>query len=281
MNIVTPVPTSLVFTTANVSTEAARRENLLKDTIPPSKDAEQSASEQGLGSESDRAKTPGQKPAPVTYERPQVQVDARPDVLQNEGGEAQSSDTDNGNRESAGKDSAKEKQQQQAQQKEIESLEARDQEVRQHEQAHAAAGGQYAGSPKYEYATGPDGKRYVTDGEVSIDVSEADSPEQTVRKMEQVRAAALAPAEPSSQDLKVAAEANRKATEARAAMSTNEESPDDAGSTATADKGFSVQGTGARQLDIQDEVYQNRIGVIQQFYQAQVSPKDGGFTAFA
>mmetsp|Transcript_11750 Transcript_11750/g.15489 ORF Transcript_11750/g.15489 Transcript_11750/m.15489 type:complete len:137 (+) Transcript_11750:887-1297(+) len=33
--------------------------------------------------------------------------------------------------------------------------------------------------------------------------------------MEQVRAAALAPAEPSSQDLKVASEASQKATEAR------------------------------------------------------------------
>lgn len=280
MNIVTPVPTSLVFTTANVSTEAARRENLLKDTIPPSKDAEQSASEQGLGSESDRAKTPGQKPAPVTYERPQIQVDARPEVLQNEG-ENQGSDTDNGNKESAGKESAEEKQQQQAQQKEIESLEKRDQEVRQHEQAHAAAGGQYAGSPKYEYDTGPDGKRYVTDGEVSIDVSEAESPEQTVRKMEQVRAAALAPAEPSSQDLKVAAEANRKAIEARAELSSNDEISGADASVSASGNDFSVEGTGARQLDIQDEVYQNRIGVIQQFYQAQVSPKDGGFTAFA
>jgi hypothetical protein len=36
-----------------------------------------------------------------------------------------------------------------------------------------------------------------------------------LKKMEQVRAAALAPAEPSSQDLKVAAEASQKATEAR------------------------------------------------------------------
>ncbi|MBU3020323.1 putative metalloprotease CJM1_0395 family protein [Aestuariibacter sp. A3R04] len=280
MNIVTPVPTSLVFTTANVSTEAARRENLLKDTIPPSKEAEQGTSEQGLGSESDRAKSPGQKPAPVTYERPQVQVDSRPDVLQNESNEAQSSDTDNGDKESAGKGSAEEKQQQQAQQKEIESLEARDQEVRQHEQAHAAAGGQYAGSPQYEYDTGPDGKRYVTDGEVSIDVSEADSPEQTVRKMEQVRAAALAPAEPSAQDLKVAGEASRKAAEARAELSSNEGGIGEA-SQATVDDAFSVEGTGARQLEIQDEVYQNRIGVIQQFYQDQVSPKVGGFSVSA
>ena len=55
----------------------------------------------------------------------------------------------------------------------------------------------------------------MTDGEVSIDVSEEKTPEETLKKMEQVRAAALAPAEPSSQDLKVAAEASQKATEAR------------------------------------------------------------------
>jgi hypothetical protein len=87
--------------------------------------------------------------------------------------------------------------------------------VRAHEQAHAATGGQYAGSPQYEYTTGPDNKRYATGGEVSIDISEEQSPEQTLRKMQQVRAAALAPAQPSSQDLKVAAEAAQKAFEAR------------------------------------------------------------------
>ena len=110
MNIVTPVPTTLVFTTANVNTESARRDNLLKDTIPASKDAEQSASEQGLGSESDRAKSPGQKPAPVTYERPQIQADPRlAEGLANDNGDATEAGTDNANQESAGKESAEEK----------------------------------------------------------------------------------------------------------------------------------------------------------------------------
>lgn len=287
MNIVTPVPTSLVFTTANVNTESARRDNLLKDTIPPSKDADQSASEQGLGSESDRARLPGQKPAPVTYERPQIQIDARADALQqNENADNPEAATDNANQESAGKESAEEKQQQQAQQQEVEELKSRDQEVRQHEQAHAARGGQYAGSPQYQYETGPDGQRYVTDGEVSIDVSDAETPEQTVQKMEQVRAAALAPAEPSSQDLKVAAEASRKANEARQELSsgaaqgiTESESGDNT-------EAFSVDAVADRSLEIGGDAYQSpaiqsRIGVIQQFYQATVTPKAGGFSASA
>ena len=50
---------------------------------------------------------------------------------------------------------------------------------------------------------------------MSIDISELNSPEETLRKMQQVRAAALAPAEPSAQDLKVAAEATQKSFEAR------------------------------------------------------------------
>ena len=46
-------------------------------------------------------------------------------------------------------------------QNKVAELKSRDQEVRTHEQAHAAAGGQYAGSPSYEYEQGPDGKRYA------------------------------------------------------------------------------------------------------------------------
>jgi hypothetical protein len=132
---------------------------------------------------------------------------------------------DNAQDESAGKEGAEQEQRNQQQsaqpvlteedKQEIEDLKARDQEVRTHEQAHAATGGQYAGSPQYEYTTGPDNKRYVTGGEVSIDISEEPSAEQTLRKMQQVRAAALAPAQPSSQDLKVAAEAAQKAFDAR------------------------------------------------------------------
>ncbi len=99
--------------------------------------------------------------------------------------------------------------------KEIQQLSARDAEVRNHELAHAAVGGSYAGSPSYEYETGPDGKKYAVGGEVSIDVSEGATPQETIEKMQTVRAAALAPAEPSSQDRKVAAQASQNIAEAR------------------------------------------------------------------
>lgn len=218
MNIVTPILNAIAYPTANINTESARRDNVQRETIPQTSDAEQGASQKGLGSEADKAKSPGQPPAPVTYERPQVQTELQA-AFQNVFGQ----DKDNAQDESAGKQDAqseqqarqREQQQEQQDTQEIEQLKARDQEVRTHEQAHAATGGQYAGSPQYEYTTGPDNKRYVTDGEVSIDISEAQSPEQTLRKMQQVRAAALAPAQPSSQDLKVAAEAAQKAFEAR------------------------------------------------------------------
>jgi hypothetical protein len=226
VNIVTPILTAIAYPTANVNTESARRDNALRETIPQSGDAEKGASQKGLGSDSDKARNPGQTPAPVTYDRPQVQTELQ-SAFESVFGEQK----DNGSDESAGKQNAQDQQessqqessQQQAsqpeqqteEQQEISNLEARDQEVRTHEQAHAAAGGQYAGSPQYEYTTGPDNKRYVTDGEVSIDISELNSPEETLRKMQQVRAAALAPAEPSAQDLKVAAEATQKSFEAR------------------------------------------------------------------
>jgi len=82
-----------------------------------------------------------------------------------------------------------------------------DMKVRAHEMAHASVGGQYAGAPSYTYVRGPDGRLYAVAGEVPIDVSPEDTPEKTVRKMEQVIAAALAPADPSPQDLAVAAKA--------------------------------------------------------------------------
>ncbi|MCC2617020.1 hypothetical protein LJ739_12275 [Aestuariibacter halophilus] len=212
MNIVTPLPTAVVFTPANVNTEAARRDNVLRETIPQTSGLENSAAETGLGSESDRVKKPGQPPQPVTYERPQPQS-ANPTAR-----DGDPLAKDNGEDPSAGRENAEsrqEQQQAQREQREIDDLKQRDQEVRAHEQAHAARGGEHAGAPKYEFETGPDGKRYAVGGEVSIDISEEGSPEETLRKMQQVRSAALAPAEPSPQDLRVASEANQRAIEAR------------------------------------------------------------------
>ncbi len=99
---------------------------------------------------------------------------------------------------------------------EIRQLQRRDSEVRAHEAAHAAVGGPYAGSPSFSYTKGADGKTYATGGEVSIDVSAVpDDPEATLQKANQIKAAALAPAEPSSQDMKVAQKAQMLATQAR------------------------------------------------------------------
>ena len=101
----------------------------------------------------------------------------------------------------------------------VDQLKARDKEVRAHEEAHARVGGQYAGAPHYDYETGPDGNRYATGGEVSIDVAPVDGdPEATIAKMEIVKAAALAPAEPSAQDRKVAAIADRTRAQAQAEL---------------------------------------------------------------
>lgn len=101
----------------------------------------------------------------------------------------------------------------------VTELKKRDAEVRTHEQAHAAVGGQYAGSPSYEYQRGPNGKSYAVGGEVRIDVSVVPGdPQATIQKMQVVRRAALAPAAPSSADRAIAAEASIKAAEARAEL---------------------------------------------------------------
>lgn len=106
----------------------------------------------------------------------------------------------------------------QAEEKQVKELQARDREVRAHEQAHARVGGAYASAPSYTFQQGPDGKRYAVGGEVSIDTSGERTPEATARKMQIVIRAATAPAEPSSQDLKVAQQARSQLSEAQAQM---------------------------------------------------------------
>lgn len=110
----------------------------------------------------------------------------------------------------------------------INELAARDQEVRQHELAHAAAGGQYAGAPTFEYQRGPDGRLYAVGGEVHIDTSPIpDDPQATLEKAEVILRAALAVTEPSSQDRSVAAQAAMMATEARAELARESRALDD------------------------------------------------------
>ncbi len=100
----------------------------------------------------------------------------------------------------------------------IRELAARDREVRNHEQAHQTVGGEYAGAAQFSYQLGPDGKQYATGGEVPIEISRENDPSATIEKAEQVRRAALAPAEPSAQDQRVAAVATQLMIEAQAEL---------------------------------------------------------------
>jgi hypothetical protein len=104
--------------------------------------------------------------------------------------------------------------------REVDELQRRDLEVKAHERAHLSAAGQYArGGMKLSYTTGPDGRRYATSGEVGIDLSEGPNPEVTVAKMQTLRRAALAPANPSGADRAVAAAASQKEQAARLEIS--------------------------------------------------------------
>lgn len=122
--------------------------------------------------------------------------------------------------------------------REVDELKKRDAEVRRHEQAHKAAAGQYArGGPTFEYETGPDGKQYAVGGEVSIDTSAVpNDPEATVRKMQTVRRAASAPAEPSAKDRQVASKAAQTEAKARAELARQRVSGDSEGDSSEPDK---------------------------------------------
>lgn len=98
----------------------------------------------------------------------------------------------------------------------IAELQRTDREVRAHENAHLAAAGGLARGVSFEYTTGPDGRQYAIAGEVSIDTSPVSGdPEATIQKAQQIRAAANAPANPSSQDRQVAAQASQMEAAAR------------------------------------------------------------------
>jgi hypothetical protein len=141
----------------------------------------------------------------------------------------------------------------------IRELAARDQEVRQHELSHAAAGGQYAGAPSFEYERGPDGRLYAVGGEVSIDTSPIpNDPEATLEKAEVILRAALAVADPSPQDRAIAARAAVMASEARAELAQqNRESEENAGTQREADQLRETRRSEELQSRIKDQQEEN------------------------
>ena len=102
----------------------------------------------------------------------------------------------------------------------VEKLKSIDQKVKAHENAHKAAGGSLVrGAASYDYTVGPDGKSYAVGGEVQLDISyDLEKPEETIQKMQRVRQAALAPADPSSQDRSVASQSSSVEAKARQKM---------------------------------------------------------------
>ena len=182
---------------------------------------------------------PDQRPQPATAPENSGQADiSSTNTIDAGGGQSSESNTDSetsqapaeGDSNSADKNersqresdqqARKQNQQEKQQQQDLEivrTLSMRDSEVRAHENAHSAVGGQYAGSANYTYQRGPDGVNYAVGGEVPIDVGVIPgNPRATLEKMQIVQRAALAPAEPSSQDRKVAALASQQANQARA-----------------------------------------------------------------
>lgn len=111
----------------------------------------------------------------------------------------------------------------------VSELEQIERDVIAHEAAHQAAAGRFGGSPSYSYVTGPDGKSYIVGGEVPIYVPGGGTPEETLRNMEQVQAAAMAPASPSAQDIAVASQAAAMAAQARSEISAQRSRGNDKG----------------------------------------------------
>ncbi len=100
--------------------------------------------------------------------------------------------------------------------KQLQQLKSRDTEVRTHEQAHLSTAGRYAtGGATFSYQKGPDGGSYAIGGEVGIDTSKESTPEATITKMQTIKRAALAPADPSGADKQIAAKATAMEAQAR------------------------------------------------------------------
>lgn len=219
MNIAPSYP-NFVPLALQPAVEAARRDSQQRELIPAAQRGDAYAKESQVGSEKDRARNNENRP--VTY---QPESGSRTSASQQDvaavNEDQQGRQQGQGSGQSGGRSGSGDEQterQQQAEQLIVDALKQRDREVRAHEQAHQAVGGQYASAPSFTMESGPDGGRYATGGKVQIDISAEADPEATIRKMQQVQAAALAPVDPSGQDHAVAAKAAQIAMAARAEL---------------------------------------------------------------
>ena len=287
MNIVTPFP-SININTANVHTESARRDNQLREVIPPPAATKPSNAENKTLNDGDKAKPPGSEAG--TY-------DAKGRLAEDKVIEERQQNGEQGEPEQSEQEQQEAKQEQQKEQKvaeqeqqdaeQIKELKARDTEVRIHEQAHATVGGQYAGSPSYEYQRGPDGTNYAVGGEVQIDVAEIKGdPKATIEKMQTVRAAALAPQEPSGADRSIAADATQKLMAAQAELASQSADVDaDSGKSTFKINSEYAEDSATQTSEIKtakrDVEVDERAARIANYYQAATSPANQNqFSAF-
>ena len=240
MNITPQTHTLSIPTAVNPQTDNLRRENNVREVIAKPAAASPSGAEKGVASDKERGRSPAQNNETVDFESIRKQAESEAKTINGEGDRQNDSSDEQSSAEDflekkataeaeAEKDKALEKtpggsldpdsQKAFAEQKIINELKLRDQEVRAHELAHASVGGPSTGTPSYTFEVGPDGKKYAVAGEVSVDLSTVDgNPQATIAKMQKVHAAALAPADPSIQDARVAASAARTILQAQSEL---------------------------------------------------------------
>lgn len=236
MNITSQTSALPLATVVNQPTDSLRRENSQREVITQPTPTQHAAAEKGVASERENSRTPNQNNQSIDFAALQEKAEREATTISDADSEAGQQDhqqqshehTNNGQdgdhehgdeREGAGDRLTEFKHQQ-----EIRQLKSRDAEVRAHERAHASVGGSHTGSPSYSFEIGPDGQKYAVAGEVSVDMSPiAGNPEATIAKMQKVRAAALAPANPSIQDTRVAAAAQAIINQAQ--IEKNQSSP--------------------------------------------------------
>jgi len=243
MNI-TPHTASLpLATVVNPPTEGLRRENHQREIITQVSATNPSVAEKGVASDKERARTPAQTNEQVDFANLRKQAeyaassiseqenqgDGRPQDEQNS---QQEQEEQHSNSKNSAEDNSSEQVNEQAHKQEIadekiiSQLQHRDKEVRTHELAHAAVGGGATGAPSYTFEVGPDGKKYAVGGEVSVDLSSvAGDPQATIIKMQKIHAAALAPANPSTQDTRVAASAAQQILAAQSELLAQKSDP--------------------------------------------------------
>ncbi len=237
MNITPPATALPLATVVNQPTESLRRENNQREIITQVVATNASAGEKAVASEKERARTPAQTNEQVDFANLRKQAEQDASAVSERGENQNSQQQQQQTRQQEQSDSpsqqaATEKtteddqnaiEQDRIDKEIIGQLAKRDREVRSHEMAHATVGGSTTGSPSYSFEVGPDGKKYAVDGEVKVDLSiVAGDPKATIIKMQKVYDAALAPVNPSPQDIRVAASATQKILTAQSELLTQQ-----------------------------------------------------------